>query len=120
MSITCLPSALDFQSASASPNVEPCGWMQKSTWQVVPPNAADVWPDSGFQLLPLVSRPCALSWATARFARSVRYAPDAAFLITPNCFEIEAVRLKSLALMTPMPAGFGQISLLISFICQVW
>ena len=46
MSITCLPFAFDFQSSSAAPNVEPCGWMTKSTWQVVPPNAAAVWPDS--------------------------------------------------------------------------
>ena len=33
-------------SSSASANVWPCAWMQKSTWQVVPPNAAAVWPDS--------------------------------------------------------------------------
>ena len=46
MSITCLPFAFDFQSSSAAANVEPCGWMTKSTWQVVPPNAAAVWPDS--------------------------------------------------------------------------
>ena len=25
----------------AEPKDEPCGWMQKSTWQVVPPNAAE-------------------------------------------------------------------------------
>ncbi len=46
MSITCLPSAFDFQSSSAAANVEPCGWITKSTWQVVPPNAAAVCPDS--------------------------------------------------------------------------
>ena len=46
MSITCLPSAFDFQSSSAAVNVEPCGWITKSTWQVVPPNAAAVCPDS--------------------------------------------------------------------------
>ena len=46
MSITCLPSAFACQSASASAKVWPLPWMQKSTWQVVPPNAAAVWPDS--------------------------------------------------------------------------
>ena len=46
MSITCLPSAFDRQSSSAAANVWPCGWMTKSTWQVVPPNAAAVCPDS--------------------------------------------------------------------------
>ena len=46
MSITCLPSAFDFHSSTASANVCPCGWMMKSTWQVVPPNAAEVCPDS--------------------------------------------------------------------------
>ncbi len=46
MSITCLPSAFPRQSSSAAAKVCPCGWMTKSTWQVVPPNAADVWPDS--------------------------------------------------------------------------
>ena len=45
MSITCLPSAFARHSAIASPKVEPCGWMMKSTWQVVPPKAAAVWPD---------------------------------------------------------------------------
>src|SRR5215471_12120701 len=34
------------QVSSASANVCPWPWMQKSTWHVVPPNAADVWPDS--------------------------------------------------------------------------
>src|SRR5918992_866873 len=46
MSISCLPSALPFQSSSASAKDEPCGWITKSTWHVVPPNAADVCPDS--------------------------------------------------------------------------
>ena len=46
MSITCLPSALTFQSASASAKLVPWAWMQKSTWQVVPPRAAARWPDS--------------------------------------------------------------------------
>ena len=46
MSISCLPSAFACQSSSASAKVWPCAWMQKSTWQVVPPNAAAVWPDS--------------------------------------------------------------------------
>ena len=46
MSITCLPSAFACQSASASAKVWPLPWMQKSTWLVVPPNAAAVWPDS--------------------------------------------------------------------------
>ena len=46
MSITCLPSAFAFHSSRASANVAPCGWMTKSTWQVVPPNAADRCPDS--------------------------------------------------------------------------
>ena len=42
MSITCLPSAFAFHVSIASAKVAPCGWMMKSTWQVVPPNAADV------------------------------------------------------------------------------
>ena len=46
MSISCLPSAFDFQSASASPKLVPGAWMQKSTWHVVPPRAAARWPDS--------------------------------------------------------------------------
>ena len=46
MSITCLPAAFERQSASASAKLEPCGWMMKSTWVVVPPKAAAVWPDS--------------------------------------------------------------------------
>ena len=46
MSITCLPSAFACQSESASAKVCPLPWMQKSTWLVVPPNAAAVWPDS--------------------------------------------------------------------------
>ncbi len=46
MSITCLPAAFERHSSSAAANVCPCGWMMKSTWQVVPPNAAAVWPDS--------------------------------------------------------------------------
>ncbi len=40
MSISCLPSAFDFQSASASPKLVPGAWMQKSTCVVVPPRAA--------------------------------------------------------------------------------
>src|SRR3954469_4672089 len=46
MSITCLPFAFARHSSIASANVAPCGWMMKSTWHVVPPNAADVCPDS--------------------------------------------------------------------------
>src|SRR5689334_9464024 len=41
MSITCLPTALERHSEIASATVEPCGWMMKSTWQVVPPKAAE-------------------------------------------------------------------------------
>ena len=33
------------QVSSASANVWPLPWMQKSTWQVVPPNAAETVPD---------------------------------------------------------------------------
>ena len=46
MSITCLPFAFARHSSTAAAKVEPGGWMMKSTWQVVPPNAAEVWPDS--------------------------------------------------------------------------
>ncbi len=46
MSITCFPFAFERQSSSACANVWPFPWMMKSTWHVVPPNAADVWPDS--------------------------------------------------------------------------
>jgi hypothetical protein len=46
MSITCFPFALLRQSSIASLNVEPGGWMMKSTWHVVPPKAAAVCPDS--------------------------------------------------------------------------
>ena len=45
MSMIALPSRLACQSPSASANVCPGPWMQKSTWHVVPPNAAAVWPD---------------------------------------------------------------------------
>ena len=42
-------------------------------------------------------------------------------MITLNCFEIAAVRAYATGFMTPTPrSGAGQISLLISFICQVW
>src|SRR3954464_3009705 len=44
MSITCLPVALPRHSSRASAKVEPCGWMMKSTWQGVPPKAAEGWP----------------------------------------------------------------------------
>jgi hypothetical protein len=37
---------LSRQSSNASAKDEPCGWMMKSTWQVVPPKAAAVCPDS--------------------------------------------------------------------------
>ena len=40
------PFALPCQVSSADAKVSPCGWMQKSTCVVVPPNAAAVWPDS--------------------------------------------------------------------------
>ena len=45
MSMICLPSRLPCQVSSASANEVPGDWMQKSTWQVVPPNAAAVWPE---------------------------------------------------------------------------
>src|SRR5829696_8049288 len=45
-SSSSVPPALPCHSSSAAANVEPCGWMQKSTCVVVPPHAADVWPDS--------------------------------------------------------------------------
>jgi hypothetical protein len=45
MSMTCLPSAFARHSSSAAVNVEPGGWMTKSTWQVVPPKAAAVCPE---------------------------------------------------------------------------
>jgi hypothetical protein len=45
MSITCLPAAFARQLSSACANVWPCAWMMKSTWHVVPPNAAEVCPD---------------------------------------------------------------------------
>ena len=46
MSITCLPVAFERQSSKAAAKDWPCPWMMKSTWQVVPPNAAAVCPDS--------------------------------------------------------------------------
>ena len=45
-SITCFPSRFACQPSSASANVWPWPWMQKSTCVVVPPNAAAVCPDS--------------------------------------------------------------------------
>ncbi len=45
MSMIALPSRLACQSASASAKLWPFPWMQKSTWHVVPPKAAAVWPD---------------------------------------------------------------------------
>ena len=51
----------------------------------------------------------------------MRYAPDGAFLITPNCFAIAAVWLNAALFITPIPlAADGQTSLLISFIIHVW
>ena len=41
-SISCLPSRLACQVSSASAKLCPLPWMQKSMWQVVPPNAAEV------------------------------------------------------------------------------
>ena len=46
LSMIDLPLRLPCQISSASPNVWPLPWMQKSTCVVVPPNAAAVWPDS--------------------------------------------------------------------------
>src|SRR3990172_5613315 len=43
-----------------------------------------------------------------------------AFLITPNCCEIFAVRLNEAGSMTPTPLDAGQTSALISFIIQAW
>src|SRR4051812_47806269 len=77
--------------------------------------------DAFFQLLPLTSVPSAFSVATAAFAMSVRYAPaDGAFLITLNCRAILAVVAYAAGSITPTPFGAGQMSALISFICQVW
>src|SRR5919204_2735825 len=73
-----------------------------------------------FQFLPLTSTPWLFSCATAALARSSRYAPDGAFLITLNCLEILAVRSNAALSMIPMPLLFGQMSALISFICHVW
>ena len=41
LSITACPSRFDCHSSIASAKVMPFGWMMKSTWHVVPPNAAD-------------------------------------------------------------------------------
>src|SRR5947207_3115707 len=41
-----LPFAFACHPSSAWANVCPRPWMQKSTWHVVPPHAADPWPDS--------------------------------------------------------------------------
>ena len=46
MSITCLPSRLRVPLVERLAERLALRWMQKSTWLVVPPNAADVWPDS--------------------------------------------------------------------------
>src|SRR5213080_2901520 len=73
-----------------------------------------------FQDFPYTSTPLLLSFATAALARSVRYAPDDAFLITSNCCEIFAVRAKDFGSTIPIPLGDGQISALISFICHFW
>ena len=42
LSMIALPSRFSCQPASASANDWPFPWMQKSTWHVVPPNAAAV------------------------------------------------------------------------------
>ena len=44
LSMIALPSRFACHTASASAKVWPWPWMQKSMWQVVPPNAAAVWP----------------------------------------------------------------------------
>jgi hypothetical protein len=46
LSISALPSRLPCQASSAEAKLSPGGWITKSTWQVVPPKAADVCPDS--------------------------------------------------------------------------
>src|SRR5581483_6464320 len=73
-----------------------------------------------FHPLPTTSTPWFFSVATAALARSVRYAPEGAFLITLNCCAILAVRLNDAGSMTPIPFGEGQMSALISFISHVW
>ena len=45
LSMIALPSRFSCQPASASANDWPWPWMQKSTWHVVPPNAAAVCPE---------------------------------------------------------------------------
>ena len=42
LSMMAFPSRFPCQISSASPNDCPLPWMQKSTWVVVPPNAAAV------------------------------------------------------------------------------
>ena len=73
-----------------------------------------------FHLVPFTSMPFAFRVASAALARSVRKAPVGSFLITPNCREIEAVRVNAVWFMIPTPCGDGQISAFTSFICQVW
>ena len=46
MSITALPFRFACQASSAAAKLSPGVWMTKSTWHVVPPNAAAVCPDS--------------------------------------------------------------------------
>src|SRR6476469_7430945 len=60
-------------------------------------------------------------YCSAAFASVGSYALlDAGFLITLYFSAIAAVRLNAAGSITPMPFEFGQMSLLISFICQSW
>ena len=43
--MSALPSRFACQSERASAKLWPFAWMQKSTWHVVPPNAAASWPE---------------------------------------------------------------------------
>src|SRR5919199_1621630 len=75
MSITCLPFAFDRHSSNAAANVAPFGWMMKSTWQVVPPNAAEVCPDSTSSIVTLPPNLLPRSLLAARRDLDLRLLP---------------------------------------------
>ncbi len=77
--------------------------------------------------MPFVSTPRSPSFCSASFTMSFVQAPSvggAVSTVAPSRFWVlmamSTVRFHAASSITPTPASAGQISLLISFICQSW
>src|SRR3954454_5336164 len=114
MSISCLPSAFACQAASASAKVWPLPWMQKSTWVVVPPNAAAVWPDVTSSIVTVppkgMSRcvcgsiaPGSTSFPVASITRSASTSSDAPMSAIRSPSTSTSARVESAAVTTRPP-----------------